>query len=131
MIAGFKATGVVPLDREKVLKVIPKDLSEGNAGTSNRNDSNASLDGTFETFLREMHTKEMTGTRKKRTRINVPAGKSVTNLEENVEAGPSTSTPKKPKPASAKSKKKVAEESESSCEEIDSYVEEISEREWN
>lgn len=75
LIAGFKATGVVPLDREKVLKVIPKDLSEGNAGTSNRNDSNASLDGTFETFLREMHTEEMTGTRKKELKLMFLQGK--------------------------------------------------------
>ena len=75
LIAGFKATGVVPLDREKVLKVIPKDLSEGNAGTSNRNDRNASLDGTFETFLREMHTKETTETRKKELKLMFLQGK--------------------------------------------------------
>lgn len=63
--------------------------------------------------------------RKKRTKINVPAGKSVTNLEENfveqseetndveeiseredhVEAGPSTSSSNKSNPANSKRKK--------------------------
>lgn len=113
LIAGFEATGIVPLNREKVLKHIPKTTEEDidvDLGPMNV---------TFETFLRELHNKETSVTRQKKSKISVPAGKSVTNFDVN-EAGPS-SLPGTSKPTKATKKKRSApvKEFESSSDEID------------
>lgn len=51
LIAGFEATGVVPLNKQKVLKHIPKTTEE-------IIDDTGPVNLTFETFLRELHQRQ-------------------------------------------------------------------------
>lgn len=98
LIAGFEATGIFPLNKEKVLKRIPKISEEVVA------EGTAPMNASFELFLRELHHKETSSTRQKKTKINISAGKSVTNIDEENEAGPS-SCPQTSKPTKAMKKK--------------------------
>lgn len=81
MVSGFSATGIFPFNPDKVLRHIPKpDTSVNTDGEQLL----VSIDSAFETFMKELHQKETSfgAQKKKRVKINVPAGRSVTNLEE-------------------------------------------------
>lgn len=127
LTAGFEAAGVVPLNREVVLKHIPKEV-EGIV-----DECTGPMNLTFETFLRELHDKETLVTRKKKSKINVRAGRSVTNLDEENEAGPS-SRPETSKLSKSVKKKKSTrvKEFESSSDETEEDVDvpKTPESEW-
>ncbi|XP_046689276.1 MFS-type transporter clz9-like [Homalodisca vitripennis] len=93
LVSGFKATGIVPLDRQQVLKRLPKVTKNDDTNSEkDLNSSNAESDWveTFKSYLGDSRKKETQPTRKmKKKKLNVPAGRGVEGLGE-IEAEDST-----------------------------------------
>lgn len=92
--AGFKATGLVPLDRQQVLKRLPRTtvLSQSN------DENNITWVSSLETLLQEKRSNETQPMKQKKKKLNIPAGRSIvqTMLNDDVEQGsPSQGTVKK------------------------------------
>lgn len=82
LIAGFRGSGIHPINRNKVLDKLPPSLEQPN----DENNFVVSIDNAFQVFLSNLYTKEtVTGTRK-RKKILIEPGKSVENTSlESVE----------------------------------------------
>lgn len=92
--AGFKATGLVPLDRQQVLKRLPRTtvLSQSN------DENNITWVSSLETLLQEKRSNETQPMKQKKKKLNIPAGRSIVQnmLNDDVEQGsPSQGTVKK------------------------------------
>lgn len=75
VISGFKGAGLIPLNRDEVLKRLPRkrDLTD----TEEANNSTAWV-ASFEEYLEESRKKETEGVRKQpKKKLNVPAGRGV------------------------------------------------------
>lgn len=73
--SGFRAAGIVPLDRQQVLKRIPDDRKNKE---SEDLDSSNNWVQSFETFLKESRKKETEPIKnRKKRKLNVPAGKGI------------------------------------------------------
>lgn len=86
--AGFKATGLVPLDRQQVLKRLPRTtvLSQSN------DENNITWVSSLETLLQEKRSNETQPMKQKKKKLNIPAGRSIvqTMLNDDVEQGSSS-----------------------------------------
>ncbi len=76
--AGFKKCGIIPIDKEQVLKMLPAETVE----TENPIDAAAHerqhLDNAFINLLKSMrYDDDTTGKPKKKSKLNVPPGKSI------------------------------------------------------
>nr|CAI5869639.1 unnamed protein product [Callosobruchus analis] len=74
VLSGFRATGIHPLDRDQVLKRVPKDLVDMNCDM--QNESTAIMQS-FQTFLKETRTLETQPVKEKRKKFNLAPGKSI------------------------------------------------------
>lgn len=89
VVSGFRKCGIVPLDRNKVLNMLPK--TDSIAGDNSRNESVApvrvqAIDDTFKELLATLRQFDGVKQKKKRTKMSVIPGKSVEvkDLEESV-----------------------------------------------
>lgn len=90
VVAGFRKCGIVPLDRNKVLNMLPK--TDLNAGTNNSRNGGVTpvrveaIDDTFKELLSTLRQYDSVKQKKKRTKVSVTPGKSVEvkELEEPV-----------------------------------------------
>ncbi|KAJ2939488.1 hypothetical protein O0L34_g6309 [Tuta absoluta] len=100
--AGFKGSGLVPLNRQQVLKRLPQTKSCARA------ESSQEWVASFKEFLQETRAKETQTTRTKKKKLNVKPGASVGNYnpEENSNAN-------KKQQKNRKNKKRSGQESES------------------
>lgn len=108
VIADFKKCGIVPLNRQKVLVMLPSAKSNNSTGTSipeERQQSAQALDSSLLELLKTFRQGNGTKQRMKRTKVSVTPGKSV-GEEDLIEAqsdvpasvaGPSTSGLVKPR----------------------------------
>lgn len=78
--AGFAATGICPFDPDKVLSKLPDHDLES---------SRASISDSLLNFLQSSRKRE-TGRKEKRRKLNVPAGKSVSEADFHQEDAPET-----------------------------------------
>lgn len=115
--SAFRTTGLVPLDRQKVLEKLPSlqtDVTQESQSQTNLNDSVLE-------YLQKIRNPECAKTGRKKKKLAVPPGKSVTSADLSLEAQPGssgTSQPKKLKKQTIKRKKKnISNDSES--EEVD------------
>lgn len=87
--AGFKACGIFPIDREQVLKRLPKPTA-----VCQQTQQEENWRSTFETFLKETRESE-TRQKVKKKKLSVPPGKSVSvedvEQKENIDPKPSSS----------------------------------------
>lgn len=82
--SGFKGAGIVPLDRQQVLKRLPGGKAQNNC--ENDADSSTKWVDSFKSYLDESRRKETEPLRKiKKRKLNVPAGRGIEGLE-SVEA---------------------------------------------
>lgn len=136
VIAGFKKCGIVPLNRKKVLDMLPpldSNISSGTSTPTAGQQTAEALDSSLLELLQTFRQGNGTKQRKKRTKVSVTPGKSVGEDDFNetesgitapVEAGPSNATSEAPstsgvtKPKKKKKAVPVSEE-ESSDDESD------------
>lgn len=93
VIAGFRKCGIIPIDKDQVLKMLPAENSQ----TESQPDDQAALerqqlDNPFRSMLKSMRYEDAkTAKRKRKSKINVPAGKSIGREDfENSESSQST-----------------------------------------
>lgn len=76
--SGFSGAGIVPLDRNQVLKRLPPELVGQKASTSSQSDSSIEWVNTFKTYMKECRMKETQPLRMpSKKKLNVPAGRGV------------------------------------------------------
>lgn len=75
--SGFKKCGIIPIDREQVLKMLPtENIISENADTDHREKEH--LDGALISFLKSLrYEDENSGKPKRKSRLKVPPGKSI------------------------------------------------------
>lgn len=143
VISGFRKCGIVPLQRKEVLKVLPSsDLSsestQSSRATTPAPSPVAAIDDSFKELLTALRHTETVPARKKRVKVNVGPGKSVSVADfppDPDQAGPSTSvagtstdidstitTGTRNQSLSARKKKNNKRDSESSPEDSDYSV---------
>jgi len=81
--SGFEKCGIVPVNRENVLSRLPKETSaEGASGAGESNEGGArDMDESFLNVLREMRYDENPTQRKRKRRIDVDPGRSVSGAD--------------------------------------------------
>lgn len=84
IVSGFRKCGIVPLDRSKVLSMLPStDISLQSSGSLTPMQSpvasttSIAIDNSFRELLNNLRRQETTGLRKKRVKVSVEPGKSV------------------------------------------------------
>lgn len=76
--AGFRGTGIYPLNKDEVLKRMPtKGKPESTTGTSSASDSPNLWREVFTDFLEESRAKQTQPTRKRKRKVDITPGKSV------------------------------------------------------
>lgn len=89
ILSGFKKCGIVPLSRDKVLERLPPELVDENT----QNEPPNILNESFVSILRALRPTNEEQALKKKSKLNVQAGKSVSTEDlEATHTGPSTST---------------------------------------
>lgn len=89
--SGFKGTGIVPLDRNEILKMLPDGAATANSTSSrsqtrseNLNSSNNWTDS-IKAFYEESRKKDTEPlTQRKKKKLNVPAGRGIEGIEETI-----------------------------------------------
>lgn len=85
VIAGFKKCGLVPLNRNKVLSMLPKIIDEEeNQNPEDIQKDTEAVDKSFQELLQSLRHDQTPKIRKKRSKVNVIPGKSI-GVEDFVE----------------------------------------------
>ncbi|KAK9883062.1 hypothetical protein WA026_001267 [Henosepilachna vigintioctopunctata] len=85
VIAGFKKCGLAPLNRNKVLSMLPKIIDEDvNQNPENIQKDTEAVDNSFKELLQSLRHDQTPNIRKRRTKVNVKPGKSI-SVEDFVE----------------------------------------------
>lgn len=81
VISGFKGAGLIPLNREEVLKRLPRKNEVADQG--DKEDDNSMIwVSTFEEYLEESRRKKTEGIRGNRQKkLNVPAGRGISTYQ--------------------------------------------------
>lgn len=78
VIAGFKKCGIAPLNRNKVLSMLPQIIDdEENQNPENIQKNNEAVDNSFKELLQSLRQDQTPKIRKNRTKVNVKPGKSI------------------------------------------------------
>lgn len=96
VLAGFRASGIYPLDKDEVLKRLPNSL---NNIEQNRTEETTELVESFQLFLERTRTAETAPLKKRKKKVDLPPGKSVVEgmLKPEEEPGPSKQIKRKKK----------------------------------
>lgn len=85
VIAGFKKCGLAPLNRNKVLSMLPKIIyEEVKQNPENIEKDTEAVDNSFKELLQSLRHDQTPNIRKRRTKVNVKPGKSI-SVEDFVE----------------------------------------------
>lgn len=134
VISGFRKCGIVPLNRDRVLGMLPP--SKGSKELISNEAAAEALDTSFKQYMESIRQSDKPNARKKRTKVSVLPGKSVEvadfPTEGSTEKGECAAGPSKrsqgPKPT-LKRKKPVKDPEESTTQESD-YSLQDSDAEW-
>ena len=78
VISGFKKCGIAPLNRNKVLSMLPKIIDdEENQNPENIQKNTEAVDRSFQELLQNLRHDQTPKIRQKRTKVNVKPGKSI------------------------------------------------------
>ena len=78
VISGFKKCGIAPLNRNKVLSMLPKIIDdEENQNPKNIQKNTEAVDRSFQELLQSLRHDQTPKIRQKRTKVNVKPGKSI------------------------------------------------------
>ena len=78
VISGFKKCGIAPLNRNKVLSMLPKIIDdEENQNPENIQKNTEAVDRSFQELLQSLRHDQTPKIRQKRTKVNVKPGKSI------------------------------------------------------
>lgn len=123
VIAGFRKCGIAPLDRNKVLSMLPgTGIVDKNQDMNNLEESTNAVDNSFKELLQSLTQDQTPKPRKKRTKVNVQPGRSVSvdDFEDmdGEDVTPHTSLYSDPSPCTSKqakpTKKKCQEKQKTS-----------------
>lgn len=127
VLAGFKKCGIVPLDRKKVLDMLPSAEGTIEGGTDSTSSEQGrqeivnSLDDSFKQYMEEIRKNDLPKARKKRTKVSVVPGKSVAVSDfppdETSVPVAGTSGANKGGPENPKKKKKITRDEDDSTSE--------------
>ncbi|XP_063221130.1 uncharacterized protein LOC134530328 [Bacillus rossius redtenbacheri] len=117
VIAGFRKCGIVPLNRNNVLSMLPGTGIDQNQAMINLEESTNAVDKIFKELLQSLRQDQTPKPKKKRTKVKVQPGRSVTvddfeevdgenvTLHTSLHSDPSPCTSKQAKPMKRNAKK--------------------------
>ena len=128
VIAGFRKCGIAPLDRNKVLSMLPgTGIVDKNQDMNNLEESTNAVDNSFKELLQSLRQDQTPKPRKKRTKVNVQPGRSVSvdDFEDvdGEDVTPHTSLYSDPSPCTSKQAKPTKKNAKKNRKRLDSSSE--------